>query len=106
MQRVDMVLTGANASTPWKNADWMVKPFQLSIAVVASGGTAAFTVQYTYDDLMAGAPPAANVFNDATLNNATATGETTVNDPITGWRVTTGAGNSATLTIRAIQATF
>lgn len=98
------VSMSANAVGPtrWVAADYHIAPFQLSIGVIAAG-TINYSVQYTYDDV-AVASPAPTPLNDAVLVNATATGDTTFNNPITGWRVLVNSVSGGSVTIRGIQA--
>ena len=97
---VRMTLTGAGTATPWKVVDYYRSPVSLVIACVATG-TVNYTVQYTYDDLSVTATP--TTFNDASLAAATATGETVLSAPATGWRVFMNSGTGS-LAITGIQA--
>ncbi len=99
--------TNTVGATPWLNADYQIKPFELDVAVVVTG-TVNYSVQYTYDDFSTvvpntgqGAVPTA--FTDQILSGVTANGETTFNFPITGFRVLINSGTGS-LAIKSIQA--
>lgn len=106
---VNLSLT-APGSTPWQLANYDAQPFQLTIAVAVTG-TVNYKVEYTYDDVM-GLPnpsswspttPNPTVWTDPILNGATASGETTFDNPIQAWRVTLSSG-AGSLAIVGIQA--
>lgn len=100
----------APGSTPWQQANFNAQPFQLTIAVAATG-VVNYDVEYSYDDIF-GLPnpsswspttPNPTVWTDPILDGATASGETTFDNPINCWRVTLNSG-AGSLAIAAIQA--
>lgn len=110
MGRPIYITLAAPGSTTAQLVNFNAQPVNLSIAVVVTG-TANYTVQYTYDDIM-GLPdpyswspttPSPVWFNDPILAATTTTADTTFNDPIQAWRVTLNSG-SGSLAIKAIQA--
>jgi hypothetical protein len=94
--------------TPWKQPDYQRAPFQLSIGcVVTGGGTINYTIQYTYDDFWTAGQPSTPtaIFNDTAVNGATATADTTFNNPITGWRVLVNSSSgTVTFAVKSVQA--
>lgn len=105
--------TSGVGSTPWQLVDWNLDPSNLTIAVDVVG-TVNYTVQYTYDDIMGAYDPSSGVwadgvvtkiFDDAVLAAVTADGETTFDNPIVAWRVTTNSSTApGSLRITGIQA--
>lgn len=102
--------SGGAKSTPWQLANYNAQPFELTIAVAVTG-TVDYDVQYTYDDIM-GLPnpssysptvPNPTVWTDPVLDGATASGETTFDNPIVAWRCTLNTGTGS-LAIAAVQA--
>lgn len=112
MSRPVTALTlAAPGSTPWQLVNYEAQPVNVSIAVVVTG-TCTYSVEYTYDDVeglpdpSSWSPTAPNpvVFTDPILSGATATGETTFDNPIQAWRVTMAGGSTGSLAIKSIQA--
>lgn len=99
--------TNGVGATPWLAMNYQYAPFVLSIAAIVTG-TVNYTIQYTYDDPFMVVPGTTQgivptAFSDPILAAATATGETTFNNPITGMRLLINSG-SGSITLRAIQA--
>ena len=109
MQPIYVSQTGAG-STRWVSVSTHMTPMNLSIAATVTG-TVDFTVEYTYDDYWTWDNPGAavltsrtpTVWPDTVLVGATASGETTFNNPITAWRLTVNSG-SGTVAGVGIQA--
>jgi hypothetical protein len=103
--------TNGVGATPWISFDFEKHPVPFSLAVTVTG-TVNYTVQYTYDDLNSWQPyirnpndasPILTTWNDPVLVAATASGETTFDNPITGWRIqiNSGTGSIAAVGIQA-----
>lgn len=97
---------GVGASS-WQLANYQISPANLSIGCVVTG-TVNYTLQYTYDDFWSvplgqsqGNTPVA--YADAAITAATATKDTAINDPISGWRLLINSGTGS-VTVSAIQA--
>lgn len=95
-------------------SQWQLFNFQLPDALLSIGavvtGTVNYSIQYTYDNFWAvpvgatqGIDPIA--FTDPVLDGATATGQTSFTQPITGWRLLINSGTGS-VAIRAVQAGF
>lgn len=102
--------TNGVGASQWYNVNFDAQPFNLSISTSVSG-TVNYTIQYTYDNFWGTVDPSAwtiavgtvTAYSDPILVAQTAAGQTTINDPITGWRVLINSG-TGTVTARAIQA--
>jgi hypothetical protein len=103
--------TNTTGSSLWQIVNWNAYPPNISVAVQLVTGTANFTVEHTYDDPnilpgTGGLNLAGFTFPvpwpDATLNGASASGETQINYAITAWRVTINSG-TGTLSVRGMQ---
>jgi hypothetical protein len=103
--------TGNTGSSLWQIVNWNAYPPNISVAVQLVTGAVTYTVEHTYDDpnilpgtggLNAAGFTYPVPWPDATLNGASASGETQINNPITAWRLTTVAG-TGTLSVRGMQ---
>lgn len=103
--------TNGVGSSLWQIVNWNAYPPNISVAVQLVSGAVNFTVEHTYDD--PNILPGTGGLNlagfaypipwaDATLNGASASGETQINTPITAWRVTVNSG-TGTLAVRGMQ---
>jgi hypothetical protein len=98
-------------SSPWKNVDYHAQPVNLSIAVTVTG-TINYSVELTYDRFWDSPDPSswspvtgsATVVADPVLTSQTTSGQTTINDPITGWRVTVNSVSGGSIAVKGIQA--
>ena len=103
--------TGNTASSLWQIVNWNAYPPNISVAVQLVTGAITYTVEHTYDDpnilpgtggLNAAGFTYPIAWPDATLNGASASGETQINTPITAWRLTVNTG-TGTLAVRGMQ---
>lgn len=103
--------TNTTGSSLWQIVNWNAYPPNISVAVQLVSGAVTYTVEHTYDDPnilpMTGGLNAAGFtfpvpWPDATLNGASASGETQSNYTITAWRITTNSG-TGTLAVRGMQ---
>lgn len=102
--------SGGAKNTAAQLANYNAQPFQLTIEVLVTG-TVNYTVYTTMDDVM-GLPnpsswspttPSPTWTADSVLAAQTASGTTTINDPIQAWKVTLNSGTGS-LAITGIQA--
>ena len=103
--------TNGVGSSLWQIVNWNAYPPNIAVAVQLVSGAANFTVEHTYDDpnilpgtggLNAAGFTYPVPWPDATLNSASASGETQINTPVTAWRLTTNSG-TGTLVVRGLQ---
>jgi hypothetical protein len=92
---------GSSAVVPM---DAYISPFNVGIGVVVTG-TVDYTVQHTFDNVLAKGYSAAsgNWFNHPTLLNQTANADGNYAFPVTGIRITLNSG-TGTVTMYVIQA--
>lgn len=99
--------TNGVGATFWKSMNYQVSPFSLAIACVVTG-TINYSIQYTYDDFWTVTPNTGQgvnptAFTDPILSAVTASGETTINNPVTGVRLLINSG-TGTVAVKMIQA--
>lgn len=98
--------TNGVGATPWISTNYQVAPFELAIGCVVTG-TVNYTIQFTYDDYWSVVPNTGQgtepvAFSDLILASQTATGETSRNIPVTGWRLLINSGDGA-VAVKAVQ---
>lgn len=103
MPAINYTVTGIGVS-PIFAADHFQSPFNIGVGVTVSA-TATYTVQYTFDDIMAdGYVPASGTwFTDATFGTATATKSAAMIIPCRGVRLNVSA-STGSVTIQIQQA--
>lgn len=100
--------TNGVGASEWQAVDVDLTPFVLAIAADVTG-TINYTIQYTYDDFWTvptqpgGASSISQAWPDPILAGETTDGDTTYNDPITGWRVLVNSGTGS-VEVTAVQA--
>jgi hypothetical protein len=103
--------TNGVGSSLWQIINWNVTPTDLAISVELRSGAANFTVEHTYDDpnilpgtggLNASGLAYALPWPDVTINGLSATVESSSQNPILAFRLTTNSG-TGTLVCRAMQ---
>lgn len=106
-QTIPAGATGFTA--PWA-FDWIASPFDVTVTVIVpSGTTAAYSLQYTQDNLNAVPPSAvftianANWVNDPTMNAEAATAQVSLNTPYLFGRLNITALSGGPLLIRIVQ---
>jgi hypothetical protein len=96
MRPITVSKTGAG-STDVVVMDHHMNPFNVGMGVVVSG-TVNYTVQHTFDNVVAGATP--TWYNHPTLASLATTSDGNYAFPVTGIRLTVNSGaGTATLTI-------
>lgn len=92
--------TGTGA-TAWYPVDYKQAPFNLSLAAVVVSGTATYNVEYTYDNILAGATPTAWVVS--TLSAQTSSKDAALSAPVRGVRLNVTAGTSPVVSLTIVQ---
>lgn len=98
------VTVGTNGvgHTPWQVIDRHLNPVNIAWAVAVSG-TVNYTVQYTYDDVIANASLIAAEFSVSALASKTTALDGSLTTPFFAWRLKINSGTE-TATVSAIQA--
>lgn len=99
MRPITVSKTGAGSSNPVV-MDHHMNPFNVGMAVKVSG-TVNYTVQHTFDNIIAGETP--TYFNHPVLQGLTANADGNYAFPVTGVRVTvnSGAGTASLVIVQA-----
>lgn len=99
--------TNGVGASPWVSSNYQISPANWSIGCTVTG-TVNYTLQYTYGDFWTvtagttqGAVPTA--ISDAVLVSKTATADTVIGFPITGWRLLVNSGTGS-VAVAAVQA--
>lgn len=100
MRPVVVSVVGAGF-TPIVPVDYLQISFSVGIAVVITGGTALYTVEHTYDDIL---DPAVNPtwFQKSDMTGIAVNADSSYSSPIRGIRVSSGA-EVATVTLTVLQ---
>lgn len=104
--------TNGVGSTPWININYQSAPVAVTAACVVSG-TVNYTVEMTYDNFWTApqywtsitAPTTPTAWSDPNISAKTASADTTINDPVTGVRLTINSSTApGSVTMTLIQA--
>ncbi len=102
--RFTLSTTGNSAPVP---LDFYIAPFQVAINVQVSGGaTTSYTMEYTYDDVLAVGYVVANGqwIPDTTMSAETASSTVNLTAPVTAVRIAAPTLSGGTLTVTVLQA--
>jgi hypothetical protein len=92
--------TGTGASA-WIPVDYKQAPFNLSLAAIVVSGTATYNVEYTYDNVLAGATATAWVVS--ALSAQTTSKDTALSAPVRAVRLNVTAGSSPVVSLTIMQ---
>lgn len=98
------VIVGTNGvgATPWQPVNRAIVAMNVGFGVVVSG-TVNYTVQYTYDDVIADASTVPTAWNLSSLASKAVDTDGNIASPFFAWRLLVNSG-TGTATITAIQA--
>lgn len=100
--RPQSVTVSSQAASAWIPVDYKQTPFNATVSVVVSG-TLTYTVEYTTDNVLAGATPTAFNAEDTTLVGATTSQAGAVTSPVMALRLNVTAFTSGSATMTIIQ---
>lgn len=102
--RFVMSAAGNSAVIP---LDLYIAPFQVAVNVfMSNGATVDYTLQYTYDDVLApGYNPATGQWiDDTTMDNEVVSSTVNLSAPVTAVRIVAATLTGGTLTVAIVQA--
>lgn len=100
--RPTSVTVSSQAASAWIPLDYKQSPFNVSIAVEVTG-TLTYTVQHTFDNVLAGETATAWDTTDANLVAETASQDGAITSPVTAVRLNVTAFTSGSATMKVLQ---
>lgn len=102
MRPKKITVTGVGTSN-WIPVDYKQDPFSLSVGCVIVSGSATYTVEYTYDDVLDPAVTSPVAFALSSVSAATTSKDGVISQPVRAVRLNTTAGTSPVVSLALMQ---